>query len=59
MPLKKGKSKKAMEANFHELRHGKTYAHTAEKFGKKRADAQMVAIVMNESRKDPRKRKFY
>ncbi len=63
MPLKKGKSKKTQETNFHELRQGKTYAHTAEKFGKKRANSQMVAIVMNEAgmsrKKDPRKRKFY
>ncbi len=49
MPLKKGRSKKVQEENFHELRHGKTFAHTAEKFGKEKARKQMVAIVMHEA----------
>lgn len=59
MPLLRGKSKKVQESNFHELRHGKQFSRTARKFGKKKAEDQMVAIVLNESRKDPRKRKFY
>lgn len=46
-----------MEANFHELRHGKTYAHTQRKFGKKRAQAQMEAIALSQARKGPRRHK--
>lgn len=51
MPLKKGKSKKVVKKNFEEFHKGKTYAHTKEKFGKKRADKQAVAVVLNEKRK--------
>ena len=47
MPLKKGKSKKAIKSSFHELRHGKQFAKMARKYGKKRARKQMVAIVLN------------
>lgn len=54
MPLKRGSSRKTIEANFHELRHGKTYAHTAKKFGKRRAEAQMVAIALSTARKTGR-----
>lgn len=46
MPLKKGSSKKTMKKNFHELRHGKQYAKTARKHGKKTAQRQMIAIVL-------------
>jgi len=54
MPLLRGK--KNRRANFHELRHGKTFAHTAKKFGKKRALKQMVAIEMSNERKTGQKR---
>ena len=54
MPLLRGK--KNRRANFHELRHGKTFAHTAKKFGKKRALKQMVAIEMSNERKTGKKR---
>lgn len=58
MPLHKGSSKKVMSENFHELRHGKTYARTARKFGKNRARKQMIAIAMHEAGKSiPRKDK--
>lgn len=50
MPLEKGKSKKVLAENFHELRHGKTYAHTASKFGKKDARKQMIAIALKQQR---------
>ena len=56
MPLKKGKSAKVRKSNFHELRHGKTFSHTAKKFGKKRAQKQMVAIELKNERKSARKR---
>lgn len=55
MPIKKGFSKTTQQKNFHELRHGKTYAHTAGKFGRKRADKQMVAIVLSSARKAKKK----
>lgn len=55
MPLKKGK--KNRKANFHELRHGKTFARTEKKFGKRKARKQMVAIVLNNERKSGGKRK--
>lgn len=31
---------------FHDLRHGKTFARTAKKYGKKRAQKQMQAIAL-------------
>jgi hypothetical protein len=51
MPLLKGKSKKVLAENFHELRHGKTFTKTSRKFGKPRARKQMVAIALKQSRK--------
>lgn len=56
MPLIKSGSKSATESNFHELRQGKTFARTDKKFGKKRAEKQMVAIVLNNKREAKRKR---
>ncbi len=54
MPLLKGK--KNRRKNFHELRHGKTFARTSKKFGKKRALKQMVAIELSNERKTGKKR---
>lgn len=51
MPLKKGKSQKTISSNISELHTGKTYAHTAAKFGKKKADKQAVAIAMRQAGK--------
>ena len=51
MPLLKGSSRKVEEQNFHEFRHGKTFAHTASKFGKARAEAQLVAVVLHQAGK--------
>jgi hypothetical protein len=51
MPLKSGKSKKVVSENFHEFRHGKTFAHTAKKFGKAKARKQMIAAVLSTKRK--------
>ena len=50
-PLHAGKSKSAVSENIAEFHGGKTYAHTAEKFGKKKADKQAVAVALNEQRK--------
>ncbi len=57
MPLLKGKSKQVRAKNFSELRHGKTFAHTEAKFGKRDAEKQMVAIELGNERK-PGKRKI-
>jgi hypothetical protein len=51
MPLKKGSSQSTISSNISELHKGKTYAHTAEKFGKARANAQAVAIALSNARK--------
>jgi hypothetical protein len=48
MPLLKGK--KNQRKNFHEFRHGKTFARTAAKYGKRRALKQMQAVVLGASR---------
>jgi len=56
MPLKKGKSKATRKANFHELRHGKTLARTARKFGKGLARKQMIAIELKNERKSGKKK---
>lgn len=54
MPLLKGKKNRSK--NFHELRHGKTFARTEKKLGTKRAQKQMVAIELKNERKKATKR---
>ena len=51
MPLKSGSSPATVSTNIKELHTGKTFAHTAEKFGKERADKQAVAIALSNARK--------
>jgi len=51
MPLKPGSSKETVSQNISEFHTGKTYAHTAAKFGKKRADKQAIAVALNTARK--------
>lgn len=51
MPLVSGRSPATVSDNIRELHTGKTYAHTAAKFGKDRANQQAVAIALNEARK--------
>ena len=51
MPLIQSDTQAATEANFDELRHGKTFRKTAHKYGKKRAQKQMVAIALSNKRK--------
>jgi hypothetical protein len=51
MPLVKSASKAATKRNFEEFGEGPTFKHTEEKFGKKRADAQRVAVVLSNKRK--------
>ena len=57
MPIIKGSGKEKLKANFHELRGGKTYARTARKFGRRRAQKQMVAISLGAQRKRGGKRR--
>ena len=40
MPMEKSASKAATERNFDEFRHGKTFAKTTKKFGRKKARKQ-------------------
>lgn len=51
MPLIKSGSKKAEKQNFHDFRHGKTFARTEAKFGKKKAVKQLEAVVLSNKRK--------
>ena len=51
MPLLKGSSSKVIAKNIREFHTGKTFAHTAAKFGKERADKQAVAVALNTARK--------
>ena len=51
MPLKSGKSKKVISSNIKELHSGKTYAKTAKKFGKAKANKQSIAIAFDKARK--------
>ena len=55
MPLKRGSSPATISSNIREFDTGKTYAHTAAKYGKKRANAQAVAVAYSEARKSRRK----
>ena len=54
MPLKPGRSRKVIAENFDELRHGKTFARTERKFGKRKAEKQMIAIALSTARKTGR-----
>ena len=50
MPLLKGSSPAVQSQNIREFHKGKTFAHTRRKFGKKRADAQAVAVALQAAR---------
>jgi len=51
MPLKKGSSRKTISKNIREFHAGKTFAKTARKFGKSRANKQAVAVALSTARK--------
>lgn len=55
MPLRRGNSKSVKRQNFHEFRHGATYARTKRKFGKKRANRQLAAVVLSQARKSKKR----
>jgi hypothetical protein len=56
MPLKRGSSRKTISSNIEEFHEGKTYAHTAAKFGKAKANKQAVAVALSKARKSSRGR---
>jgi len=58
MPLTKGSSKKTISKNISEFHKGKTFAKTAKKFGKKKANKQAVAVAMSEAGKSFDQAKF-
>lgn len=51
MPLKKGRSRKTVSRNISEFHKGSTYARTAAKFGKEKADKQAVAVALATARR--------
>jgi hypothetical protein len=55
MPLKKGKSRATISSNIREFLKGKTSARTRRKFGKKKAQAQAVAVAMRAAGKSRNK----
>jgi hypothetical protein len=56
VPLKRGKSKAVLEENIAEFHKGKTYARTARKFGKSRANKQAVAAAYSQQRRSGKRR---
>jgi hypothetical protein len=50
-PLRKGSSKKVVSENISEFHQGATYERTKKKYGKKKADAQAVAVALSSARK--------
>lgn len=54
MPLADGTSSATVSRNIRELHAGDTYARTAAKFGKARADKQAVAIALAQKRRSAR-----
>lgn len=55
MPFIKSSSKAATKDNFHEFRHGPTFAKTERKFGKQKAIKQMEAAVLSNKRNSIKK----
>ena len=58
MPLKEGTSRDTVSSNISEFHGGSTYAHTKAKFGKKKADAQAVAVALDKKRDSGHKRRM-
>jgi hypothetical protein len=57
MPLRKSASKAATRKNFEEFGAGRTYAATKKKSGKRKADKQRIAVVLQNKRKSAAKGK--
>ena len=58
MPMEKGASKAVTRRNFEEFGCGKTYARTKRRFGKKRADRQRIAAVLNNRRRSKHRKAY-
>lgn len=54
MPLIQSGSKEAVSKNISEFHTGKTYARTAAKFGKAKADKQAIAVALDTARRAKR-----
>jgi hypothetical protein len=57
MPLLRGRSRSTQRKNLHELRHGKTFKRTKNKYGKRKALKQMIAIELKNERKISKKKR--
>jgi hypothetical protein len=57
-PLVTGKSQGAISQNISELHGGKTFAKTSKKFGKKKANAQAIAIALSQAKKSKGKSNY-
>lgn len=57
MPLRKGSDRKTTRENFEEFGRGKTYARTRRRFGKRRADKQRIAVVLENKRRSAARKK--
>jgi hypothetical protein len=57
MPLVQSDTQTATRDNFREFGKGRTYRKTRRKFGKKRANKQRIAVVLNNRRKAAAKNK--
>ena len=57
MPLVQSDTAAATRDNFREFGKGKTYRRTRRKYGKKRANKQRIAVVLNNRRKAAAKNK--
>ena len=51
MPLIQSDTQAATHDNFSDFGKGSTYKKTARKYGKKRANKQRIAVVLNNKRK--------
>lgn len=57
MPLKKGSSSSTISSNISEFHKGKTYQSTLRKYGKKKADAQAIAVAYKQAGKSKKGKK--
>jgi|1185.fasta_scaffold227776_2 hypothetical protein len=51
MPLIPGKGKETLSRNISEFHKGETYKRTLKKYGKKKADAQAIAVAESQARR--------
>jgi hypothetical protein len=51
MPLQPGSSQQVISQNIRELHRGKQFRRTSRKFGKAKANAQAVAVALDQARR--------